>query len=114
MSGIVTINDLLEQLVGNLDDTGNELNKKPLIEPIDSSTWSISGIVPLDEVAATVGVDLPCEKYDTFAGFILNLLGSIPEDGSTPEVEGYGIKIRVTSVHDRRIETAIICNTIKE
>jgi len=114
MSGIVTINDLLEQLVGDLNDNGNEVEKNLLIEQIDSSTWSVSGIALLDEVAKAVGVDLPCDEYDTFAGFVLSLLGNIPENGSTPEVEEYGLNIRITSVQNRRIETAIICKTTKD
>ena len=114
MSGIVTINDLLEQLVGDLDDDVGEHEKKPLIEPIDLSTWSISGITPLDEVAKAIGIDLPCDEYDTFAGFVLSLLDNIPENGSTPEIEDHGLNIRITSVQDRRIETAIIRKTAKD
>ncbi|MCL1804084.1 MAG: hemolysin family protein [Eubacteriaceae bacterium] len=114
MSGIVTINDLLEQLVGDLDDNSNEIEKKPLIEPIDSSTWSICGIAPINEAAKAIGVELPCEEYDTFAGFVLSLLGCIPENGTTPEVDEYGLNIRVTSVQGHRIETAIVCKSTKK
>ena len=108
MSGIVTINDLLEQLVGDLDDD-NEADEKPMIETVDEITWHVSGAAPLGEVEKALGVALPCDEHDTFAGMVLGLLGNIPEDGSTPEVEGYGLNIRITLIEDHRLKTAVIC-----
>ena len=108
MSGIVTINDLLEQLVGDFDDDA-EPDEKPLIEPIDSNSWSINGAAPLTEVEKVVGISLPCEEYDTFAGMVIGLLGNIPEDGSTPEIEEYGLNIKITLIEDHRLKTAVIC-----
>ena len=108
MSGIITINDLLEQLVGDLDDTAAPVDE-PLIESIDSKTWRVNGTASLYDVAKVVGVSLPCDEYDTFAGMVLGLLGSIPEDGSTPEVEEFGLCIRVALIHEHRLETAVVC-----
>jgi len=107
MSGVITINDLLEQLVGDLDDDAKP-GEKPLIEAIDSNTWRVSGASPLEEVAKAVGVALPCDEYDTFAGMVFSLLGTIPEDGNTPELETYGLNIRITRIQDHRLETATI------
>ena len=108
MSGIITINDLLEQLVGDFDDDA-EPDEKPLIEPIDSNSWSISGAASLSDVEKAVGASLPCEEYDTFAGMVIGLLGNIPEDGSTPEIEEYGLNIRITLIEDHRLKKAVIC-----
>ncbi|MCL2564752.1 MAG: hemolysin family protein [Defluviitaleaceae bacterium] len=108
MSGIITINDLLEQLVGDFDDDA-EPDEKPLIEPIDSNSWHINGAAPLTEVEKIVGVSLPCEEYDTFAGMVIGLLGNIPEDGSTLEIEEYGLNIKITLIEDHRLKTAVIC-----
>jgi len=107
MSGVVTINDLLEQLVGDLDD--DDAAWRPLIESIDEFTWQVSGLASLSDVEKAVGVSLPCEEYDTFAGMVLGLLGNVPEDGSTPEVCEYGLNIRITLIEDHRLKTAVVC-----
>jgi putative hemolysin len=109
MSGIVTINDLLEQLVGDLDDDINEKEPLPLIERIDSSTWKIQGVAPLDLISEHLGVLLPEDEYDTFGGLVFGMLGTIPDDGTTPEVEAYGMLIKITKIHEHRIESAVVC-----
>ncbi len=111
MSGIVTMNDLLEQLVGDLDDDITTPRELPAIERIDSKTWRIQGIAPLDEVSQQLGVLLPEEEYDTFGGLVFGMLGSIPSDGSTPELEEFGLNIKVTMVKERRMESAVVCLT---
>ncbi|BAE82399.1 hemolysin family protein [Desulfitobacterium hafniense] len=109
MSGIITMNDLLEHLVGDLDDDISMPAESPLIERIDSKTWRIQGSAPLDEVTKQLGVLLPDEDYDTFGGMVFGLLGSIPGDGSTPELEEYGLAIKIIKVKDRRLESALVC-----
>ena len=52
-----------------------------------------------------MGLELPIEDYNTFAGLILNELGEIPADGSTPEIEAFGLQIKVTKIEDHRIES---------
>ena len=106
-SGIVTINDLLEQLVGDLDDDAPH-DEKPLIEQLGPLSWRVSGAAPLDELAEALGVPLPVGEYDTFAGMILGLLDSIPEDGATPRMEEYGLQIQIELIQDHRIERAVI------
>jgi len=108
VSGIVTINDLLEQLVGELEDDNTIPKETPLIENIDSHTWKIQGAAPLDIVSEKLGIELPKDDYDTLGGLIFGLLGTIPDDGSTPELEGYGLKFKVTSIKEHRLESAIV------
>lgn len=108
MSGIITMNDLLEQLVGDLEDDHTVPAEKPLIERIDSNTWSIQGTAPLDDVALMLGVNLPYDDYDTFGGMVFGLLGSVPSDDSTPELEEYGLQIRITKIKERRLESAVV------
>src|SRR5690606_29075276 len=69
MSGIITMNDLLEQLVGDLDED-SDVEEAPPIERIDSQTWRIRGIAPLDEVSQELGVPLPHDEYDSFGSFV--------------------------------------------
>jgi len=109
MSGIATMNDLLEQLVGELDDDISMPAESPLIERIDSKTWRIQGAAPLNEVSKQLGVLLPDAEYDTFGGLVFGLLGTIPSDGSTPELEEYGLTIKVTKIKKRRLESSVVC-----
>ena len=109
MSGIITMNDLLEEIVGDLDDDISVPAETPPIERIDSKTWRIKGTAPLDDVSKQLGVLLPEDEYDTFGGLVFGLLGNIPCDGSTPELEEYGLNIKVTKIKDRRLESAVVC-----
>jgi len=109
MSGIITMNDLLEQLVGDLEDDSTAPVEQPEIQRIDSNTWLVLGSAPLDEVIKQLGVTLPEEDYDTFGGFVFGILGNIPDDGATPEIEEYGLVIKVQSIKDHRLESALVC-----
>lgn len=108
MSGIITMNDLLEQLVGDLDDDITQPLESPMIDRIDAKTWRIQGIAPLDEVGEQLGLLLPEEEYETFGGLVFGLLGTVPQDGSTPELSGFGMMIRVTQIKDHRLENATV------
>ena len=111
MSGIITMNDLLEQLVGELEDDATEPADPSLIEKLDESTWRIHGTAPLHLVADTLGIRLPEYEYDTFGGLVFGLLGRVPEDGSTPELEEFGLQIRVTLIREHRLESAVVTLT---
>jgi putative hemolysin len=108
MSGIVTMNDLLEQLVGELEDDISIPEEQPLTERIDSKTWRIRGVAPLDLVSQQLGIILPEDDYSTFGGFVFGLLGTIPDDGSTPTVEECGMVIKVCEIRKRRLESAVV------
>lgn len=109
VGGIVTINDLLEQLVGDIDDDLSISDKNSYIEAIDKNTWSVNGAASLEEVAEKLGVALPVDEYETFSGMVFGILGSIPEDGSTPELEEYGLVIKVTEIKDHKVCRASVC-----
>lgn len=107
MSGIITMHDLLELLVGDLDDDKSMPKETPLIERLDSGTWRIQGVASLEEVEKQLGISLP-DDYDTFGGFVFGLLGTIPSDGSKPELEEYGLSIKITKIQRRRLESAVV------
>lgn len=109
MVGIVTMSDLLEQLVGDLETEDIALNQEQDIERIDSSTWKIRGCATLDDVAKELSISLPVDDYDTFSGFIFGSYGSIPEDGTTFELDANSLHIQVLSIVDHKIEKTIVC-----
>ena len=102
LGGIITISDLLEEIVGTLSSDTDEVEED--IVQLDTNTWKISGGTDIDLVSETIGIELPVEEYNTFAGMILGELGTIPEDGTTPELEAYGLAIKVLKIEDHRIE----------
>lgn len=107
MTGIITINDLVEQLVGDLgDDDEEEITE--LIAPIDDTTWKIHGSATLEDISEQLGIALPCEEYDTFNGLIFHAIGSIPEDGADIEVEVAGLNVKVTEIQNHQVETAVV------
>ncbi len=110
MNGIITMNDLLEQLVGEFDDL-DAVSQKPqvLIERVDSQTWKLHGSAPLKLVAEQLGVLLPEDAYDTFGGFVFGTLGYVPEDGSTPVLEECGLVVKTLEIRDHQLEKAIVC-----
>lgn len=107
MSGVITMDDLIEQIVGSFDDD-YLTPEDPTIEKIDEDTWKIKGSAYLDDVSKQLGIPLPDEDFDTFGGLVFGVLGIIPEDGSTMEMDEYGLKIKITEIKGRRLETAIV------
>jgi putative hemolysin len=107
VDGIVTMNDLLEALVGDLADS-EEKAELPAIEKKGPGLWRISGGASLDKVAAETGASLPVESYDTFGGYVFTLLGRIPEDNEKPYLEDQGLSISVTKIKDRRLVSALV------
>ncbi|MBO5337312.1 MAG: HlyC/CorC family transporter [Lachnospiraceae bacterium] len=108
MSGIITMNDLVQQLVGDLGDDSSSENEPQPIEQLDSNTWKIHGSADLKDVAEALNISLPTEEYETFNGLIFDALGTIPDDGTTLEIETSGLTIKVTVIVEHQIETAIV------
>ena len=105
LGGIITMSDLLEEIVGTLSNEYDDAEEDEIIK-INENTYKISGSCDIDTVSESLGVKFPDEEYNTFAGLILSVLGEIPEDNSHPEIEAYGLKIKVTKIRDHRIESA--------
>lgn len=109
MAGIVTMSDLLEQLVGDLDDSAEHEPVLPEIEPLDSGTWRILGSAPLAHVAKALHVSLPAKEYDTFGGFVFACYGFVPEDGAEFELDACGLHIHVTQIQGHKLQRAVVC-----
>ena len=108
VSGIVTMEDLLEEIVGNIYDEFDP-QAEAEITRVDEDTWRISGQAALEDVADALSVELPLEEdYDTFGGLIFSQFTIIPEDGSQPEVDCHGLHIVVEKIEDHRVEKALV------
>lgn len=108
MSGIVTMEDLLEEIVGNIyDETDHKAEAE--ITQVSQDTWRITGTAPLEDVAEALNIDLPLEEeYDTLGGLIFSQFTTIPQDGATPEVDVDGLHIQVEKIEDHRVEAALV------
>ena len=102
-SGIVTMEDIIEEIVGDIDDEYDE--EEPDVEKISEDTFYLDGSMDLDDVNEETGSELFSEDSETVGGLIMEALGEIPEDGSGPYVitlDNY--EFTVESIRDRRIE----------
>lgn len=82
MVGIITLNDLIEELVGDLSDTSPEDSPgEPTIERVNDKTWKINGNISLDEIEKETGISFDDDSHDTITGLVFNALGQIPPDG---------------------------------
>lgn len=113
-SGLVTMEDLLEEIVGNIYDEFDPQDEQDIV-PLEENLWRIAGGAELEAVAKALQVDLPeDEEYDTFGGLIFNQFSVIPEDGSQPVVEACGLHIQVELIEDHRVEWALVSKLPKE
>ena len=114
MSGIVTMEDLLEEIVGNIYDEFDPKEEAEIVS-LQENTWRISGQAMLTDVAEALDVELPLEEdYDTLGGLIFSQFTTIPEDGSTPELECCGLHIQVECIEEHRIEWAVVTKLLPD
>lgn len=109
-SGLVTLEDLLEELVGNIYDEFDPQEEQDIIR-LEDNKWRVSGSADLEELAEVMGFTLPEDEerdYDTLGGLVFSQLSVIPEDGSRPVVEALGLRIRVEELCERRVEWALV------
>ncbi len=113
MTGIATMHDLVELLIGELFEFGEE-PKPAEIEACGENTWRIQGLSDIEDVAEELEIALPAEEYDTFGGYVLGELGSIPSDGSAFELETDNLVIKVENIKEHRVESAIVTKKARE
>lgn len=102
-SGIVTMEDIIEQVMGDIDDEYDE--EEEIIDKIDDNTYLVDGDVDLDDLDEELGIDLKSDNSETIGGFLIDILGEIPDEsdiGRIIEFEDY--KFKIMSVKERRIE----------
>lgn len=107
-TGIITMSDLLEQLVGDFDADRPE-KTEPAIQSLDSKTWKILGTAELDDIERELGVSFGDNENNTFSGLIFDTLGAVADDGSSFELNAYNLIIKVTGVTDHQVDSAVVC-----
>lgn len=110
MTGIVTMNDLVEELVGDLnDDTEDAKGREPYVEKAEEHTWLVHGNPELEVIEDALGIEIASEGFDTLSGLIFQKLGVIPEDGTQNiELEMQGMQIHITCIREHQIEETVI------
>ena len=103
-SGIVTMEDLIEEIVGDIDDEYDD--EEPDIEQIDENTYRLDGYVSLKELNEELKLNLTSEYSETIGGFIMDILGEVPDDDDEGHriIEMENCQFIIESVKDRRIE----------
>ncbi|GAA0077631.1 hemolysin family protein [Clostridium sp. CTA-5] len=101
-SGIVSIEDLIEEVMGNIDDEYDE--DEPAIEEIDGNNFIISGMLSINDFNDYFNVEIKSENYDTMSGFIIETIGYIPERAEENYIEYDNLVFKINEVKEKRIE----------
>ncbi len=106
-SGLVTMEDILEELVGNIFDEYDEVENE--YEKIDENTFLISGSVSLYELKKILNINVPEGDYDTLSGYLLEELGRLPEEGEEAIVETKDVTYKIEEYEEKRIMWVKAC-----
>lgn len=111
-SGLLTMEDILEELVGNIFDEYDE--EEIEYKKIDNNTYMMEGNIPLYEFKRIVGIGFPEGDYDTLSGYLLDKLGRIPEEDEEAIVEDDKLTYKIEEVDDKRIKWVKVCKNNQE
>ena len=108
LAGVITVEDLLEEIVGNIYDEFDPAEPQEL-EQLGENLWRVSGSLSVEDLAEELDMELPeDEDYDTVGGMLLSCLRTIPEDGSRPLVQIHGLELQAEKVEDHRIRSVLV------
>jgi CBS domain containing-hemolysin-like protein len=110
VTGIVSLEDLLEELVGEITDEYDRDEQE--VEVVGDGVYRVSGKTSIDDLNDELGAELPDEEWDTVAGLVLDLFGKIPDNGETARFEGW--EFQAEEVQGRRIATVVITRLAAE
>lgn len=101
-SGIVTMEDLIEEVMGNIFDEHDVRDEETI--QLDNNTYLVNGLAYVDDINELLNSNIPTENFDTIGGFVISLLGTIPKNGEEPTVEFDNLTFKVEKVNEKRIE----------
>lgn len=105
-AGIVTIEDLVEEIMGNIFDEYDEDEVE--IKEIEKNTFEVSGMISLDDMEEPFNIKLPVDDYETLSGFLISILGNIPAQGYAEEITYQHLRMQIVEVTEKRIEKVIV------
>ena len=111
-AGLITMEDIIEELVGNIFDEYDE--EEIDVKKIDDNTYILSGTITSYELKKIFGIELPEGDYETLSGYLLDRLGRIPEDDEHPVIEDEKLTYKVEEIEDRRIKYVKVCKNMNE
>lgn len=106
-SGVVTMEDLIEEVMGNIFDEYDENNV--YIKKVDANTYLVNGLVSIDDINDVLDINLPTDNADTISGFVIDILGAIPKEDEEHTIEYENIVFKVEKIVEKRIEQLKIC-----
>ena len=108
ISGIITLEDLIEEIVGNIYDEHDTLTQ-PSIQAINNHQWKVSGQTLIADLIENIDTDIPIsDDYDTVGGYIYSHLRTIPKDGTMKTLNIHSLTFQITKIQNRRIKEVII------
>lgn len=102
-SGIATIEDLVEEIMGDIEDEYDEI-EEPELKKLDDHTYLIDGFMNVDDLNEELSLEIESDDHDTISGFLLGLLGKILEDGSKTSINYKNLHFDILEVEDKHIE----------
>lgn len=102
-SGVVTIEDLIEEIMGEIEDEYDEI-PDPEIQKLDDHTYLLDGFITLSDLNEELSLDLESEDHDTLSGFLMDLLGEILEDGEKTSIDWNNLHFDILEVEDKHID----------
>lgn len=109
-AGLITLEDLVESIVGNIQDEYD--NEEEEIQQVSETEFTVDGTASIDEISDLTGIELPEGDYDTIAGFVTEQLGRIPKEDEHPSIEVSGLTITVLSVEDQRLARLLLVKNL--
>lgn len=106
ISGLIAMEDILEELVGNIEDEHDE--EENYIRKNDDETFIMDGMTEFSDVKEALSLPVDDDAYETLNGFIISLSDKIPEEGDKTVISAYGYKFSVMSVKDKVIKQVMI------
>lgn len=106
ISGLIAMEDILEELVGNIEDEHDE--EENYIRKSDDETFIMDGMTEFSDVKEALSLPVEDDAYETLNGFIISLSDKIPEEGDKTVISAYGYKFSVMSVEDKVIKQVMI------
>lgn len=106
-AGLLTMEDILEELVGNIFDEYDDVEVE--YKRLDDNTYLIDGSVSLYEMKKILDIELPEGDYETLSGYLIEKLGRLPEEDEHPVIEDEHLTYKIEEYEDRRIKWVKVC-----